>query len=154
MESINRKPGDRPNPQAWTRENSNHHSVHHERNSGRGIYLFYLTSKPIICTKLPSQSVQSQQLRKLQLARGGFGVGKDEHTSQRVQEIMVRLDEQTLALIAKLMTLVRKCYVHLPNARDAMYNLKIDLNCITTQPRQCRLPTVTWCACAFVNRHL
>ncbi|KAF2116188.1 SNF2 family N-terminal domain-containing protein [Lophiotrema nucula] len=35
------------------------------------------------------ETVQSSQLRKLQLARGGF-IGKDdEHTSQRIQEIMV-----------------------------------------------------------------
>ncbi|KAF2036243.1 hypothetical protein EK21DRAFT_96193 [Setomelanomma holmii] len=36
------------------------------------------------------EAVQSRQLRKLQLLRGGFGLVKDEHTSRRVEEIMVR----------------------------------------------------------------
>ena len=31
--------------------------------------------------------VQSQQLRKLQLSRGGFGLLKDDHTTQRIEEI-------------------------------------------------------------------
>jgi hypothetical protein len=35
------------------------------------------------------KAVQSRQLRKLQLARGGFGLSKDEHSSKRVDEIMV-----------------------------------------------------------------
>ncbi|KAH3983832.1 hypothetical protein HBI56_076820 [Parastagonospora nodorum] len=34
------------------------------------------------------KAVQSRQLRKLQLASGGFGFVKDEHNSNRVQEIM------------------------------------------------------------------
>ncbi len=35
------------------------------------------------------EAVQSQQLRKLQLSRGGFGVGKDDHAAQRIEEIKV-----------------------------------------------------------------
>ncbi|KAH7090598.1 DNA repair protein rad5 [Paraphoma chrysanthemicola] len=37
------------------------------------------------------EAVQSRQLRKLQLARGGFGLTKDEHSTQRVKEIMALL---------------------------------------------------------------
>ncbi|KAF2680110.1 hypothetical protein K458DRAFT_460186 [Lentithecium fluviatile CBS 122367] len=37
------------------------------------------------------EAVRSQQLRKLQLARGGFALSKDEHTSGRVQEIMAKI---------------------------------------------------------------
>ena len=36
------------------------------------------------------RAVQSQQLRKLQLARGGFGIAKDDHATQRIEDIMVR----------------------------------------------------------------
>jgi hypothetical protein len=38
------------------------------------------------------QAVQSRQLRKLQLASGGFGFVKDDHSSNKVQEIMVSLE--------------------------------------------------------------
>ena len=36
------------------------------------------------------QAVQSRQLRKLQLARGGFGLSKEMQNSGRVAEILVR----------------------------------------------------------------
>ncbi|KAJ5065861.1 DNA repair protein rad5 [Bipolaris maydis] len=34
------------------------------------------------------EAVQSRQLRKLQLARGGFGLSKDDHSEKRIGEIM------------------------------------------------------------------
>ena len=37
------------------------------------------------------KAVQSQQLRKLQLSQGGFGLSKDDHATQRIEELMVRL---------------------------------------------------------------
>jgi hypothetical protein len=40
--------------------------------------------------------VQSKQLRKLQLARGGFGLVKDQHASQRMEEIMVSNHKYTM----------------------------------------------------------
>lgn len=42
------------------------------------------------------KAVQSQQVPKLQLSRGGFGISKDDHGTQRVEEIMVRTNNSPI----------------------------------------------------------
>jgi len=42
-----------------------------------------------ICQDTLEEAVQSQQLRKMQLSRGGFGLGKEMHAKGRIEEIMV-----------------------------------------------------------------
>jgi hypothetical protein len=88
MEPFRREPSDRTNPTTWSGEVGHDHPVYHEEHGRRGKTVrgeFQRRARNIY-----HQAVQSRPLRKLQLARGGFGLSKDVHSSERVAEIMVR----------------------------------------------------------------
>jgi hypothetical protein len=100
MEPFRGEPGDWANFTARTGEIGQDYSLHHEEYGRRGKPL---RNKPRKSTEDHQQAVQSRQLRKLQLARGGFGLSKDEHGSERVDEIMVRYHSLPIRLRSNIL---------------------------------------------------